>query len=298
MFTSLAVQVVVYQNSAAQLLRLARGLDATLAVLAKTHPGIGRVAVRFGDCWAPSTLMPVADELNVVLSGRAEVAAVELGANLGSGGGSNALAELGDEDLIWVLNPDTYPSPQCASQLVAVLSGDQVGAADARQMPIEHPKEYDRQTGDTSWVSGASMMLRRAAFQAVGGFDADFFPMYCDDVDISWRLRAAGWRTCHAPRAALFHDKRLDVDGRLEVSDFERRSSALARLWLCRRYGRPDLEQQFLVDLRASTDSIYHRVADEFEKRVASGNVPAPVEHPERVAQFVGPHYATHRFGA
>ena len=64
----------------------------------------------------------------------------------------------------------------------------------------------------------------------VGGFDAHFFPMYCDDVDISWRLRLAGWKVRHAPRAAIFHDKRITIDGAVAISEFEITSGTLARL--------------------------------------------------------------------
>lgn len=47
-------------------------------------------------------------------------------------------------------------------------------------------------TGDVPWVVGACFLVRRDAWDGVGGFDEDYF-LYFDDVDLCWRLRQAGW---------------------------------------------------------------------------------------------------------
>lgn len=54
------------------------------------------------------------------------------------------------------------------------------------------------------WVSGACMLLRREAFDAVGGFDERFF-MYWEDADLCRRLGDAGWKTMYHPGAAVRH---------------------------------------------------------------------------------------------
>ena len=48
------------------------------------------------------------------------------------------------------------------------------------------------------------MMVRRAAYQAVGGFDERWF-MYMEDVDLCRRLRSAGWTVGYRPDAVVEH---------------------------------------------------------------------------------------------
>jgi GT2 family glycosyltransferase len=295
MFRSVGVQVVTYHNEARQLIRLAEAIAATMTQARAA--GVEEISVEFGDCSDPATIETLHDALAAELDGVADhVATVAFGANLGSGGGSNALAARRSDDVIWVLNPDTYPSPMCAVELLSTLADEDVGGVDGRQMPIEHPKAHDPVTGDTSWASGSCFMFRREAFEAVGGFDDHFFPMYCDDVDISWRLRLAGWRIRHAPRAALFHDKRITIDGAVAVSDFEITSGTLARLWMTRRYGRPDIEAETLAWVDAAGTAAHRAAADEFLRRTAEGDVPDTIPDADRIAEFIDGEYAIHRF--
>lgn len=54
------------------------------------------------------------------------------------------------------------------------------------------------------WVSGACMLLRRRAFDAVGGFDERYF-LYWEDADLCRRLREAGWHVRYVPEARVRH---------------------------------------------------------------------------------------------
>lgn len=54
------------------------------------------------------------------------------------------------------------------------------------------------------WAHGALLLVRRGAFDAIGGFRADQW-LYAEDVDLAWRLRRAGWRTRYVPHAAVTH---------------------------------------------------------------------------------------------
>jgi GT2 family glycosyltransferase len=57
---------------------------------------------------------------------------------------------------------------------------------------------------DVDWVSGACMMVRRAAFDQVGGMDEGFF-LYWEDADFCRRLEDAGWRTTYWPAVSVLH---------------------------------------------------------------------------------------------
>jgi N-acetylglucosaminyl-diphospho-decaprenol L-rhamnosyltransferase len=54
------------------------------------------------------------------------------------------------------------------------------------------------------WLSGACLLLRREAFEAVGGFDEDYF-MFFEDVDLGERLGRAGRPSVYVPSAQVVH---------------------------------------------------------------------------------------------
>jgi N-acetylglucosaminyl-diphospho-decaprenol L-rhamnosyltransferase len=56
------------------------------------------------------------------------------------------------------------------------------------------------------WLSGSCLLLRRAAFDEVSGFDERYF-MYMEDVDLGDRLGRAGWQNIYVPSAEILHDK-------------------------------------------------------------------------------------------
>jgi GT2 family glycosyltransferase len=49
-------------------------------------------------------------------------------------------------------------------------------------------------------------MIRRAAFEEVGGFDEQFYPAWYEDVDFCRRLTDAGWEIYYAPSAEFLHE--------------------------------------------------------------------------------------------
>jgi N-acetylglucosaminyl-diphospho-decaprenol L-rhamnosyltransferase len=56
------------------------------------------------------------------------------------------------------------------------------------------------------WLSGSCLLVRKAAFDEVGGFDERYF-MYMEDVDLGDRMGRAGWQNVYVPTAEILHDK-------------------------------------------------------------------------------------------
>ncbi len=211
------------------------------------------------------------------------------GSRTGTAGGAPGLAD----------RATTWDGDISAPGSVPVGAGwapGQVGMVEARQLPLELPKVFDPGTGDTPWASAACLLVRRALFEHLGGFDAEHFFLHCDDVDLSWRARLAGARIVHRPTAVVFHDKRLTVTGHLAVSDVEHRWSAEGALTLAHRYGHRELLEQLLCTYRAGSPA-QRAAVEAFEARRAGGRLPGVLD-PEHQVAHVGPgSWSALRFG-
>ncbi|MDO9396330.1 MAG: glycosyltransferase family 2 protein [Herbiconiux sp.] len=164
-----------------------------------------------------------------------------LPANPGYGGGMNAAVATLPGSVRWVLisNPDIVLKPGAVDALVAAgQAGDDIGSVgprivtdgvtypSARAVPslrtgVGHAlfarvwpgnpwtRRYHAGSGrsgeaDVGWLSGSCLLVRRSAFDAIGGFDEGYF-MYFEDVDLGYRLGKAGWRNHYAPGAEAEH---------------------------------------------------------------------------------------------
>jgi len=79
---------------------------------------------------------------------------------------------------------------------------------------------------EAGWLSAACLLCRRTAFDAVGGFDDNFF-LYFEDIDLCFRIREAGWRLVLVPEARVFHAGGATTMPRRSASRFEYRRSQL-----------------------------------------------------------------------
>ena len=161
------------------------------------------------------------------------------GSNLGYGRAANAGAAGADQPWLLVANPDIVWEPGGLDRLLvaaarypragafgpALLNPDGTVYPSARALPsltqgIGHALFANRWPGNpwtrryrqetepteraTGWLSGACVLLRRAAFEQVGGFDPAYF-MFFEDVDLGDRLGAAGWPSVYVPAALATH---------------------------------------------------------------------------------------------
>ena len=147
---------------------------------------------------------------------RADVRVLATGGNVGFGAAHNRLMQAAFREgaaHYLTLNPDGALHPAALGALMRMShAADGRALVQALQFPAEHTVAYDPATFEAPWVSGACMLIPRAVHERIGGFDDGFF-MYCEDVDYSWRARAAGLRTLSCPAALLFHpttDRVLD----------------------------------------------------------------------------------------
>ena len=58
---------------------------------------------------------------------------------------------------------------------------------------------------EVDYCSGACIAVPRALFDEVGGFDMRFAPMYYEDVDLAFAVRAAGRRVVYQPSCLIVH---------------------------------------------------------------------------------------------
>jgi GT2 family glycosyltransferase len=126
--------------------------------------------------------------------------------NNGFARGINLLSVQSQSEFMFLLNPDARLEKNCLETLLARAQADnRIGICEARQSPREHPKAWDKATGETTWCSGAAALIRRRAFEDVHGFDERLFFMYCEDVDFSWRLWLKDWKCVYVPDAVVQH---------------------------------------------------------------------------------------------
>ena len=67
------------------------------------------------------------------------------------------------------------------------------------------------------YISGAAILLSKKLWDAIGGFDELFAPAYCEDSDLAFEVRKAGYRVVYQPLSQIIHFEGIsngtDVNG-------------------------------------------------------------------------------------
>ena len=150
--------------------------------------------------------------------------------NLGFLRSCNAAAKEARGELLFFLNNDTEVMPGAIDALVRLLEArPDAGMVGSRLL---YPDGVQQEAGGIVWrdgsawnygnrddprkpeynyvreadyISGAAIMLPRARWDEMGGFDEAFLPAYCEDSDLAFRLRAAGWKVLYQPQSIIIH---------------------------------------------------------------------------------------------
>ena len=87
---------------------------------------------------------------------------------------------------------------------------------------------------EVDYCSGAALMVARAVFLGLDGFDSRYAPAYFEDADLSFRLRARGLRTYYQPRSGVVHHEGVSHGTDLAVgvkSAQVRNRATFTRVW-------------------------------------------------------------------
>jgi GT2 family glycosyltransferase/2-polyprenyl-3-methyl-5-hydroxy-6-metoxy-1,4-benzoquinol methylase/glycosyltransferase involved in cell wall biosynthesis/archaellum component FlaC len=58
---------------------------------------------------------------------------------------------------------------------------------------------------EVDYVSGASFMIRKELWNAIGGFDERYEPAYCEDSDLAFEVRKRGFKVVYQPQSVVIH---------------------------------------------------------------------------------------------
>lgn len=203
---------------------LAGALESLLA-----QEGVDLDVVVVGNGWAPVDLP-------------AGVRAVHLPENVGIPEGRNVGAAEARGDVLFFYDDDAYlPTHDVVRRLVDVLDRDPRVAA-AQPRPVDPagapsparwvPRPGGRgplRPGVVAWVWEGTFVVRRDAFERVGGWPGHFWYGH-EGIDLAWKLWDAGYVTWYAPDVVMNHPATSPA----RHAEYYR-MNARNRVWVARR---------------------------------------------------------------
>jgi GT2 family glycosyltransferase len=189
--------------------------------------------------------------------------------NVGFGRACNQGADISHGQLLYFLNPDAqFERPDGLARLCQVmeqnpswgLAGTRVlspdganEAAPAMDYPSQRHcrRDFSQLPGKIAWVLGASMLVRREIFAALGGFDPQFF-LYSEETDLCLRIRQYGLEIGFVPEVTVRHIGQVSERGNDQYQTRLRSMTGLHLFW-AKHYPPEDVLRMVRRDwLRAS----------------------------------------------
>ncbi|WP_276786843.1 glycosyltransferase family 2 protein [Trueperella bernardiae] len=203
---------------------------------------------------------------------RSRATVIDAPANLGYGKANNLGARGFTGPWLLIVNPDVRLEPGSVARMIGAAANYPRGGAFApkimtpegevypsvRQFPRlvagtghalfgrvwpgnpwtarYHANGATGSTHSVDWLSGACLLIRREAFEDVGGFDVDFF-MFFEDTMLGEDLARAGWQRVFVHDAMAVHDQGKSWRERPEPMMREHHRSAYR--YLAKVYDRP-----------------------------------------------------------
>ncbi|MBX3001739.1 MAG: glycosyltransferase family 2 protein [Caldilineaceae bacterium] len=150
--------------------------------------------------------------------------------NLGFVASVNAAADAARGRILVLLNSDTEPEPTWLAELAKAVCAHPDAAIIASKLLLFDKRDSLHTAGDLLgkdglprnrgvWEKdrgqydaaidifsgcGGAVAIRRHVWQALGGFDEEFW-MYLEDVDFAFRAQLSGWQAILAPGARVYH---------------------------------------------------------------------------------------------
>lgn len=145
--------------------------------------------------------------------------------------------------------PLAWPFPTFAATVAQNLGPRLLPARLAERVPLHGAWDPERPRR-IPWAVGAFLLVRRVAWDEIGGFDPEQW-MSAEDLDLGWRMHAAGWATRYEPSAVVRHEESSatrSVWGDHLPIHWQR----CAYAWMVRRRGRLPTVAVGLVNLVGS----------------------------------------------
>ncbi len=151
---SLQIQSVLYKNPVHE---IERSLESIFNAVKNHHDSLStnkKIIVSYGDASPePVVTDEILDGFRQKYHDDLTVNYIHFGFNSGHGHGQNLLAESCSTEYILILQPDAILAPNFFDEIIKPFDANPgaVGMVVGRQTPLEHPKEYNVETGETDW---------------------------------------------------------------------------------------------------------------------------------------------------